>query len=213
MPLFVYSTNVVVTTKTLEVHLLNTQDPGRTKFAAKREAMTQRLTDLALADGLSQLGLMRAAKRLATSDRMLVYYFGTRSAIIHAVLTCISQRQSAMLASRSSGGPRTPQRLLEKAWTIVSDTKFVPFMRVWAEVVSRGSRGEEPYKTLGKQAIFLWLTWLESRLALPGGRARRRHAAAILTILLGATLLEMSYRRSTHGVAELLGAALRTRVS
>jgi AcrR family transcriptional regulator len=175
--------------------------------------MTQRLTDIALADGLSQLVLRRAAKRLATSDRMLIYYFGTKSAIVYAVLTCISERQSAMLAARSSGRPRSPQRLLDKAWSIVSDPKFVPFMRVWAEVISRGSRGEEPYETLGGQMISSWLSWLETRLAMPVGNARSRHAAAIVTILLGATLLEMSHRNSTRGVAKLLGAALRTRAS
>jgi AcrR family transcriptional regulator len=187
---------------------LSIQVRSKAKFASKREAMTQRLTDIALADGLSELVLLRAAKRLATSDRMLVYYFGTKSEIIHAVLTCISQRQSAMLAARSSGGPRSAKRVFEKAWTIVSDPKFVPFMRVWTEVVSRGSRGEEPYKTFGEQAISSWLAWLETRLAMPPGKARGRHAAAILTILFGATLLEMSHRRSTLGTVKLLGAGL-----
>ncbi len=192
---------------------MNIQRPDSAKYASKRAAMTRRLADIALSDGLNELVLRRAAKRLGTSDRMLIYYFGTKSAIIHAVLTCISERQAAMLAARSSGPPRSAHLLLAKAQSIVSDPQFVPFMRVWAEVVSRGSRGEEPYNTVGAQTMSNWLAWLETRLAMPAGNSRSRHAATILTILLGATLLEMSHRSASRGVARLLSAALKRRLA
>jgi AcrR family transcriptional regulator len=178
------------------------------KFESRRAAITSRLADVVLAKGLSELALRRAAKRLGTSDRMLLYYFGRKSEIVNVVLACISGRQSTLLAADPSARPYSPQRLLNKAWSIVSDPVFVPFMRVWVEVISRGTRGELPYTRLGEQTISSWLSWIEGRLDMPSGNMRSQYAAAILTTLQGATLLEMSNPTSTRGVPKLLSTAL-----
>jgi AcrR family transcriptional regulator len=178
------------------------------KSDTKRAAIASSLADIVLVDGLGELALRRAARHLGMSDRMLLYYFGAKSQIVIAVLACISLRQSSMLRADPTAPPASPDRVLNKAWSIVSDPVFVPFMRVWIEVVSRGTRGEPPYTTLGKRAISNWLSWIETRLDLPRGIARRQQAAAILTVLQGATFLEMSNPKSTRGVPKLLSAAL-----
>jgi AcrR family transcriptional regulator len=178
-------------------------------FAAKRAALTDRLTDIVLAEGLNDLGLRPAAARLGTSDRMLLYYFETKADLIVAVLTRMSERLARVLESSAAGERQSADSLLGRAWMLFENPQIVPFMRVWAEVTSRGTRGEEPYRKVASQTILRWLAWIEERLDMPAGKKRRQNAAAILTILEGATLLEMSNPGSTEGVRILLTKAMR----
>jgi AcrR family transcriptional regulator len=180
-------------------------------FAAKRADLTDQLADIALSDGLSALTLRSAAERLGTSDRMLIYYFSTKAELVRAVLACISARQTQMLAAPRPARRQAPRALLLRAWSIVSDPRFMPFMRVWAEVASRGTRGEDEYRHLSREENARWLVWIEDNLDVTGDAARRTCAAAILTILEGATMLEMSSPGCTEGVAVLLGGAFERR--
>jgi AcrR family transcriptional regulator len=177
-------------------------------FRARRSKLADRLAEFVLEDGINDLGLRPAAKRLGTSDRMLLYYFGTKSELVAAVLERISERQTTLLGI----GPavrRPPRDLLLRAWAVISDPKFIPFMRVWVEVASRGTRGEAPYQALAKDAATRWLSWIESQLDLASPRDRRTYAAAILAILEGATVLEMSAPHSSRGIADLLSRAFQ----
>jgi AcrR family transcriptional regulator len=180
-------------------------------FAAKRTVLTDRLADIALSDGLSALTLRSAAERLGTSDRMLIYYFTSKAELVRAVLGCISVRQAQMLTAPRPARPIPAEALLARAWSIVSDPRFMPFMRVWAEVASRGTRGEDPYRQLSRDENSRWLSWIEASLDAPENDERRTCAAAILTILEGATMLEMSSPGCTGGVAALLGKAFERR--
>ena len=178
-------------------------------FAAKRAVLTDRLTDIVLAEGLNDLGLRPAAARLGTSDRMLLYYFETKADLIVAVLTRMSEKLAKVLESSAASERQSADSLLGRAWTLFENPQIVPFMRVWAEVTSRGARDEEPYRTVASQTVSRWLAWIEDRLDMQAGKKRRQNAAAILTILEGATLLEMSNPGSTEGVRILLTKALR----
>ena len=178
-------------------------------FAAKRSALTDQLADLVLAAGLNDLGLRPAAMRLGTSDRMLLYYFATKADLIAAVLARMSDRMAKLLELSPAKTRTKPDALLAHTWALYQERRIVPYMRVWAEVASRGARGEEPYRRIAHQTIAYWLIWIEERLDMPVGGKRKQTAAAILTILEGAILLEMSNPGSTQGVRALLARALR----
>jgi AcrR family transcriptional regulator len=169
---------------------------------------TSALADFALESGLGGLVLKSAAARLGTSDRMLLYHFGAKSDLVAAVLDHISARQAVLLGAPNPAERLAPGVLLSRAWRVVRDARFAPFMRVWAETTVRGARGEEPYRELARQTTERWLTWMEARIDLPAGAERRETAAAILALLEGATLLEMSQAGSANGVDRLMAAAL-----
>jgi len=184
------------------------ESPEPRRHAARRSALTDRLADIVLAEGLADFGLRRVAARLATSDRMLLYYFDTKVELVLAVLTRISERLSGALQITADAVRMKPDALLARASAQFADPAIAPFMRVWIEVSAIGARGEEPYRAFASQTIAAWLDWLDARLDLPAGQVRERWAAAILTILEGVAMLELSRPASTAGVGTLLSKAL-----
>ena len=185
--------------------------PPADAFVAKRSGLTDRLIEIVLAEGVTGLGLRATAARLGTSDRMLLYYFGTKAQLVLAVLKRISERFARELEATPLGTRLAPGSLLSGAWALFATPRVMPFMRVWAEITVHGARGEEPYRTVARQTIAGWIDWVDARLDLPRGSKRKRSAAAILTILEGAILLEMSDPGSTEGVGALLSKAMSPR--
>jgi AcrR family transcriptional regulator len=176
--------------------------------ANRRATLTSQLARIVLEDGLDALALRSAAARLGTSDRMLLYYFGTKAELVGAVLRHISGGLRTKLAAASSGEKRPPSEFLIAATQMMSGLDMAPIMRVWADISARGARGEEPYRSFAAQAAQGWLAWVESRLDMVPGKDRRRCAAAILTVIEGMNLLGISAPGLTDGVAELLAEAL-----
>ena len=120
----------------------------------------------------------------------------------------MSERLGQILAQFSSSSPVSPGKFISGALAMFGDPQIAPFMKIWAEVIARGARGEQPYRKVAGATVSAWLRWIEGRIGLPADGAQRNKAAAILAIVEGVTLLEMAHPGSTRGVGEFLGAAL-----
>jgi AcrR family transcriptional regulator len=177
----------------------------------RRAALTAQLAEIALSDGLDALALRSAAARLGTSDRMLLYYFGTKAELVGSVLAHISGQLRVTLTAASSDARLPPSEFLIAASAMMAGLDMAPIMRVWADISARGARGEEPYRSFAARAAEGWLAWVESRIDMEPGEERRRCAAAILTVIEGINLLGISAPGLTDGVAELLAEALAGR--
>ncbi|WP_419728041.1 TetR/AcrR family transcriptional regulator [Lichenicola sp.] len=180
------------------------EEPGERK--ARRASLTDDIARIVLADGLSELGLRGLAARLSTSGRMLLYYFGTKEALVVAVLTRISEQMGVIQSAEFSGALLTPGAFLGRVLELARSPEIVPFMRAWTEVVARGARGEAPYDSFAAHTVGEWITWIDSRL-LPASR-RPGQAAAILAIVDGITLLEMARPGTTIQAQTLLPGLL-----
>jgi len=178
------------------------------KQLAKIAALTDQLADIVLSDGLSALALRAAAARLGTSDRMLLYYFGSKSALVIAVLTRISERLAVRMAEAAPSGRLLPAPFLTWAWTLFADAEIEPSLKIWAEIASLGARGEEPYRQFAAATVASWLEWIEQRLDMKPGAARTKTAASLLAIIEGMRALELSRPGTTAGVVDLLSVAL-----
>ncbi len=162
------------------------------------------IVTIVLEEGLDALALRGLAARLSTSGRMLLYYFGTKDALIRAVLTRISERMMPLQQSLSPGGRVGPGQFLGAMLQAGHDPQIAPIMRIWTEVVARAARGEAPYRTFADQTIVEWLEWIKSRL-LPSPD-QDGEAQAILSIMDGVTLLEMARPGTTQQARALLPA-------
>ncbi|MGI4744530.1 MAG: hypothetical protein ACRYGI_12725 [Janthinobacterium lividum] len=167
----------------------------------RRDTLTDEIATIVLAEGLGELSLRVLAARLATSGRMLLYYFTTRDALVVAVLERISERMGIIMAEHSAGPRLTPGAFLGRVMSLSQMPEIAPFMRVWTEVVARGARGEAPYVAVASETVGVWIDWIDSRL-LPDMRGRGQ-AAAILAIVDGVTLLELA-RPGTTAQARIL---------
>jgi AcrR family transcriptional regulator len=183
-------------------------DTPAAAFETKRIALTGQLVALALAGGFSRFGLRDLGAALGTSDRMLLYYFRTKSELVLSVLAEVSARLATALAQPGADGPLAPGPFAARALAQLSDPRIAPLVRVWTEAVARGARGEEPYRQAADAAIGQWLAWIGARLAMPDGPRKAALAAALLAYFEGAVLLEMARPGATAGAAELVGDLL-----
>ncbi|GLQ61499.1 TetR/AcrR family transcriptional regulator [Gluconobacter cerinus] len=175
---------------------------------SRKVQFTSILADLALEEGIATLGLRGMAAKIGTSDRMLIYYFGTKDQLIVDVLEQVSTRLSALLLRINDGARSSPGQFLMRVLAMVHDPEIAPFMKLWTEVIARSARGETPYDRIGPGAVKSWTDWIDSKLAPSPGHTETGRAAAILSIVEGAVLLEMAAPGSTKDVACFLSKAL-----
>ncbi|WP_336763422.1 TetR/AcrR family transcriptional regulator [Asaia sp. VD9] len=183
---------------------------SRDEMRSRKFQFASTLADLALEEGIATLGLRAMATKIGTSDRMLIYYFGTREQLIVDVLEQVSTRLSALLLRIDDGSRSSPGQFLIRVLAMVHDPEIAPFVKLWTEVIARSARGEAPYDRIGPGAVKSWTDWIDSKLAPSPGHTDSGRAAALLSIVEGAVLLEMAAPGSTENVASFLSKALDT---
>lgn len=164
------------------------RDQQAAEKAAKRAALASALCDIVLADGLDALSLRSAATRLGTSDRMLLYYFGTKAALIADTLASVSQRLASSLTSVSPQRKSTPSEMIGIAINLLAGPDAKPFMALWAEIVSRAVRGDAIFQNVVDRTIGLWSEWIVARTEFPAGVDPAQSATAILAVVEGISM-------------------------
>lgn len=176
------------------------------KSAARRGQLAVRIASVMLEDGVASLPLRDLAARLETSDRMLLYYFGTQAELVRAALAQLS----GLLAARLEGAlpsQRMPAgALLRRLLTVMALPGIAPILKVWADVAARGARGEQPFADFAGGAVTLWRGWIADRLDVPV-RVRAKTASALLVVIEGSRMLELSAPGAAKDAAPLLAKA------
>jgi AcrR family transcriptional regulator len=161
------------------------RDQQAAEKAAKRAALAAALGDIVLSEGLDALSLRQAATRLGTSDRMLLYYFGTKAALIADTLASVSQRLATSLLSASPSLRSTPSEMIGIAVDLLAGPDTKPFMTLWAEIVARAVRGDAVFQGVVNRTMGAWSEWIVARTEFPAGVDPARSTAAILAVVEG----------------------------
>lgn len=155
----------------------------------RRLQLLEAMSDHMLAAGLAGSSLRPLARAAGTSDRMLLYYFPTKEALIAATLAHIAQRMAGMLAASVGHIRLPPDSLLPLLADLTLAPRFRPYLGLFLEVASRAARGDVLCRTIGGQVAEGFLVWIEGQLDLPAEQ-RRAGALAILTEIEGRVVLE-----------------------
>ncbi len=173
---------------------------------ARRHELTDAIASIVLEHGLDALALRGLASRLSTSGRMLLYYFGSKDALVRAVLARISERMAVLQEAAASGVRESAGTFLGHMMQAGLDPATAPFLRVWTEVIVRASRDEAPYREVADVTVGAWLAWIAGRLLpSPDNDAK---AAAVLSIMEGITILERARPGTTEAARGLLTTLL-----
>lgn len=181
--------------------------------AEQRERVLEALEAHLLATGLSQASLRQLAAAAGVSDRMLLYYFADKADVLAQVMA----RLAAGMAERLSGAipegaALTPWALMARAGRFVLDQDFLPYMRLWLEVVAAAARDEAPFVEISRQVTGGFLDWIGQRLDAPAGPARDGTAAMILALVDGLILVEVGAgREHAQRAIESLDALAQTK--
>jgi AcrR family transcriptional regulator len=176
-------------------------------FLARKSALTAQIAAALLASGVADIPLRDLAAKIGTSDRMLLYYFTDKADLVRSSLRAVSAQFAESLARRLPQRS-APGTLLETVVALTASQDLAPLLTLWADLSARGSRGEEPFRSMARDSVHWWVAWLEERVDLAPGPDRRHIAIAILTVLEGVRLLEAFVPNLTAGALPVLSGGI-----
>lgn len=159
------------------------------KSPMSRQSLLPRLAAHVLAKGLGQASLRALAKAAGTSDRMLLYHFGSKEALIadllgHIAATYASALDAALGGERLATRSAVVSRILAQA----RHPAMQPFLSLWWEIVAGAARGEARYRSAAQSMMGELLAWLEGQ--MPAGDPDPQGGARyLLTLIEGALML------------------------
>lgn len=141
-----------------------------------------------LAHGLGGASLRPLAKAAGTSDRMLVYHFGTKEALIADLLGYLAGAYAAALdAAMGSERAATRGQALARILQHARSEAMRPFMQLWWEIVAGAARGLAGYEPAAKAMMAELLGWLQGQ--MPEGDPDPAGGARYLLTLIEGTLM------------------------
>lgn len=150
----------------------------------RREQLAAAATDYALEHGLIGLSLRPLAAALGTSDRMLIYHFGSKDRLVSEVMGIANAR--AVDAIRAIEiRPGVHQAVLD-LWQACRTPPLDRCQRMYVEAASLGLFGREPYISVLKQENARWIEALGEQLVAAG---LPRAAAGRSAVLLDAAFM------------------------
>uniref|UniRef100_A0AAU3IB73 TetR/AcrR family transcriptional regulator n=1 Tax=Streptomyces sp. NBC_01393 TaxID=2903851 RepID=A0AAU3IB73_9ACTN len=159
---------------------------------AKRRELTDRVRAYLVRNGLAGLSLRPLARALGTSDRMLLYYFGTKEGMVAEALALDERRPllraREMLASAES--PRDPaglRRFMEEIWQRFGAPDLRPALPLYLEIMTASLIDPDRYGPVLSDVLTEWTELLTSvfrDLGMPQVRARTE-AALLVDATLG----------------------------
>lgn len=164
------------------------------------DPLIDRIADHILAHGLAASSLRPMARAAGTSDRMLLYYFADKDAVIGAGLDRVAQRMIAMLDAAAPTTPLSPQQLRAHLMPLLNDPAVAPYMAVWLDMAARGAQGDGAIRAVGARIGQAFLDWLARHLAVETGQ----HEAAAARLLIE---IEGSALLAALGMADAIASA------
>ncbi len=153
-----------------------------------REQILAGAVEAALDEGVSRLTFGRLARRLAISDRIVVYYFPSKDALITAVLVEVGDRLQEGLAVAFAAPAGDHLQLARSAWPHLARAEVDPVFGLFFEAIGLAASGLEPYRTLVTRLVGAWIDWLAGFFEGPLD-ARRAEAEAALALIDGLLLI------------------------
>ncbi len=163
--------------------------PAR-KPRMSRESLLPALAAHVLEHGMEHASLRPLAKAAGTSDRMLIYHFGSKEQLVDDVLAYVADTYRQLLDDAFSGGrAKTRDEVLSRVLDSTGDQTMQPFLALWWQIVAGCARGNTGYLDAAQSVMDSLLDWLESQMPAddpdPKGGAR-----LLLTIIEGTQMLD-----------------------
>lgn len=152
----------------------------------RRDALVEQLADHVLVTGLAGASLRLLARAVGTSDRMLLYYFADKDALMAAVLERLAGRLTVLLDAHRADTPLRRADLERRLADVLLTDALWPYMCLWLELAASAARAEGFARETGSAIGRAFLEWGRGQLA--GGNMT--DAARVLVTIEGLALLK-----------------------
>lgn len=165
--------------------------PPPDESSARRGELLDGAVAWAIEHGLADLSLRPVARSLGTSDRMLLYYFGTKDELVAAVVDRAADGLAAALELVLDDLSRSPKAFVEGIWGLLTDPAAQGVVDLFLELFVLTRRRGEPYRSASSRVTARWIELAVPALVAMGVPARRAPGvvAAALAQLDGGILL------------------------
>jgi len=138
---------------------------------SRREELLDQVTDHVLQHGLIGLTLRPLAAAIGTSDRMLIYHFGSRDGLVSAVVACAGAR--SVDAVDALPAARSVRAGVNALWAAYRTEPMSSYLDVYCQAAATGLIGEEPYLSDARASNEKWAASLQAYLVRCGAPPRR----------------------------------------
>jgi AcrR family transcriptional regulator len=177
---------------------------GRRPQPEIAERLLAACTDHALAHGLPDR-LDPLVRATGTSARVLIYHFGTRDALLRAILEQARRRQLEAWGDLLSVRPGEPYAVtLQRAWTSMRGPDGQPYVRMFSQL--RQSAVQQLWPDFRRAATTDWLAPLEDGLRTLG---RPGLATLVLAVIRG-LLMDLDATADTARADQAFADFVRT---
>lgn len=157
---------------------------GSGRAAARRQAMIEKMGAFVLTHGVEAASLRPLAKAAGTSDRMLIYHFTSKDALMAEVIAHLVQQMAGGL--EALGGDvhfADADAAVAGLGTLMRSPMFAPYLGLWFDILSRATRETDgPFRATATGALDFFAGWIESRLDLPDATRRAEAQKALARI-------------------------------
>jgi AcrR family transcriptional regulator len=137
----------------------------------RREELLDRVTDHVLEHGLIGLTLRPVAAAIGTSDRMLIYHFDNRDALVSAVVARSGRR--AVAGVDAMPGAPSVRAAVNRLWAAYGSEPLNSCLDVYVQAAATGLFGSEPYLSEARTSNERWAAALRNYLVRSGAPVRR----------------------------------------
>jgi AcrR family transcriptional regulator len=148
-------------------------------MALDRDDLLDRVTDHVLEHGLIGLSLRPVAAAVGTSDRMLIYHFTSRDALVSAVVARATERAVREVAAIP--GATSVRSGVNRLWAAYQGQPLSRCLDVYCQAAATGLIGREPYLTDARASNEVWAASLREYFIRCG--APQRRVARIVTLV------------------------------
>jgi AcrR family transcriptional regulator len=157
-----------------------------------RESLLAAAVIVAQDEGLHRLSFGRVATRAGTSDRVVVYYFPTKQALVQGVLEAVGAGLLERLGPVLDGArPSDHRELARLVWVAVGHQGTDPAVAVYVEALGLAAARTPPYPDAARAVAESWTTWFADHLPGTDGE-RRSEARAALALVDGLLLVRLA---------------------
>jgi AcrR family transcriptional regulator len=141
-------------------------DAAPTGTPGSRQQWTDAATDYVLENGLIGLSLRPLAAALGTSDRMIIYRFGSKDGLVAEVLRTSNARATDYVSRLPRS--KDPHAAVHDLWAAVSHPAVDGCHRLYVEAAALGLFGREPYASIVRETNSGWRSAVVDRLMRSG---------------------------------------------
>lgn len=171
------------------------------KLSSPKNQLLKALGAHILENGLANVSLRPLARAAGTSDRMLIYHFGTKDQLIEAVLGQLASDLETIL---TTGVPVEKSRSLDaclfEIMQVLRADDVRRYLLVWLEIVAAAGLGNERFKVIGSEMLRRFLPWLKARLP-EDVTDRDATAATLLALVEGCVVMDAVGMAATANLA------------